>query len=473
MGEVRRQKAEGSRPGSPPARQMRSKWIGLFVVMVSVALAGCSKPEEKEVEAPAPVQVTAVTQDTIRRIVAGDGVLYPLDQQNVMPKPSASGATSPVQKFYVNRGDHVKSGQLLAVLENRDLKFAMDSNKGQVDQAEANLEATQGASIPESVVKARTDVEADRETADAAKKVLDSRQELFKQGALAERQVDEARVNWAQANSALLTAQEHLRTLEAVAKDAQIKQAAAQVTAARGQYQSAEAQVAYTEIRSPMNGTIADRPLYAGDMASTGQPLFSIVDISRVVARVNVPQGQAPTVRVGMPADVTITDGGEQLRGRVTVVSPTTDPASTTVQVWVQIENPGERLKPGAAVHAAIVTEIFKAVPVVPTTAILPGEEGGTMVLVVDSNSVAHQRPVQLGVREGNRVQVLNGARPGEEVVTVGGLGVDDKSKVKVVDTTVKETEDEDENGDENAPPEPPAAKGGKDQKKEEAKPKQ
>jgi HlyD family secretion protein len=434
-----------------------------------LALTSCSKHEEQEIEAPAPVQVTAVTQDTIRRIVAGDGVLYPLDQQNVMPKPNPSGASSPIQKFYVNRGDHVKAGQLLAVLENRDLKFTAESNKAQVDQAEANLQATEGATIPESVVKARTDVEADHETAEAAKKVLESRQELFKAGAIARRQVDEAQVNWAQANSALLTAQEHLRALQAVARDAQIKQAAAQVAAAREQYRSAQAQVEYTEIRSPMNGTIADRPLYAGDMASTGQPLFSIVDVSRVVARVNVPQAQASQVRLGQPAVVTITDGAEDLQGKVTVVSPATDPSSTTVQVWVEIENPGERLKPGTAVHAAVVTEIFKAVPVVPAAAILPGEEGGTAVLVVDSNSVAHLRPVQVGVREGNKVQVLNGARPGDEVVTVGGLGVDDKSKVKVIDTTVKEAEDEDE--DENAPPEPPA-KGGKDQKQEEAKPK-
>ena len=174
--------------------------------LIALALCGCHQAAQKETEAPAPVQVTAVTQDTIRRIVAGDGVLFAFDQQNVMPKISA-----PVQKFYVNRGDHVKTGQLLAVLENRDLKFTMESNKGQVDQAEANLQATEGATIPESVVKARTDVEADRETADAAKKVLESRQELFKQGALARRQVDEAQVSWAQANSALLTAQEHLR----------------------------------------------------------------------------------------------------------------------------------------------------------------------------------------------------------------------------------------------------------------------
>src|SRR5438552_1111615 len=89
--------------------------IDVIAVFLLLSTA-CSKTEEKEAEAPAPVQVTAVTQDTIRRIVSGDGVLFPRDQASVMPKLAA-----PVQKFYVNRGDHVKQGQLLATLENRDL----------------------------------------------------------------------------------------------------------------------------------------------------------------------------------------------------------------------------------------------------------------------------------------------------------------------------------------------------------------
>src|SRR5664280_2249112 len=142
-------------------------------------LVSCTKKEATEAEAPAPVQVTAVTQDTIRRIVAGDGMLFPRDQASVMPK-----IASPVQKFYVNRGDHVKQGQRLAVLENRDLTAQAAEGKGAIDLAESNLRTTSGASVPESVVKAQTDVDADRQAMDAAKKVLDSREELFKEGAL-------------------------------------------------------------------------------------------------------------------------------------------------------------------------------------------------------------------------------------------------------------------------------------------------
>ena len=430
--------------------------------MLALALlltSACSRKEEKEAEAPAPVQVTAVTQDTIRRVVSGDGVLFPLDQRPLMPKIQA-----PVQKLYANRGDHVKAGQLLAVLENRDLKAAAAANKGQVDQAEANYRTTTLATVPEAVVKATTDVQSAQQQVDAAAKALESRKDLLAQGAIARKQVDDQQAVYAQAKAQLDSAQEHLRVLNSAGKQEQIATAQAQVASAQAQFQSAEAQVSYSEIHSPINGVVADRPIYAGDMASPGSPLFIVMDISRVVARINIPQAQADVVRVGQPAEITVTGSDQQIAGKVTVVSPATDANSTTVQIWVQVDNPGERLKPGASVHGKIIVEAFKAATVVPSAAILPGEEGGTAALVITSDSVAHKRPIQIGVREGDKVQILNGVRPGEEVVVVGGLGLDDKAKVRVIDTSVKEA-------DEDATPDPDATKGGKDQKKDEAKP--
>src|SRR5579859_213647 len=223
----------------------------LFAVPLLV-LQGCSKPPEAE-KGPAPVQVTSVTQATIRRIVSGDGALFPLDQASLMPKISA-----PVQKFYVNRGDHVKQGQLLAVLENRDLIEAVAESKGAVDQAESNLRTTEVATVPDSVVKAQTDVESAREARDNAKAVFDSRQQLFKQGALAGRLVDESKVAYAQADSTYRAAQEHLKTLES-AKPYQIKGASAQVESAKAHFASQEAQVQYSRIISPISGIVADR----------------------------------------------------------------------------------------------------------------------------------------------------------------------------------------------------------------------
>src|SRR5579871_1092330 len=283
---------------SKPLREhseMRVKF--LWIPAVLALTTACAKKEAEQKEAPPPVQVTAVSQATIRRTVAGDGVLFAWEQASVMPKVSA-----PVQKFYVNRGDHVKAGQLLATLEDRDLVAAAAEAKGTVDQAESNLRSTEGATVPEAVEKAQTDLEAAREARDSAKKVLDSRQQLQKEGALAQRQVDEAQVSYVQANSNYQAAAEHLRALQTVSKEEQVKTAEAQVQSAKSHYASLEAQAGYSKILSPIAGVVADRPLNAGEMASSGAPLITIMNTSQVVARVNVPQTGSGLVKVGQKA---------------------------------------------------------------------------------------------------------------------------------------------------------------------------
>ncbi len=393
-----------------------------------IGAGGCSKTEEESAtKSVALVQVAPVTKEAIHRIVTADGVLYPVDQASVTPKISA-----PVEKFLVNRGDHVTQGQLLAVLENRDLAGAAAESKGQVDQAEAGYRLTTGASLPEEVVKSRGEVQAAQQAMDAAQKLVESRQKLLAEGAIARKLVDEAQVSLAQARVQLQTAQEHLKALDSVAREGQTKSAAAQVDSAKGRYQSAEAQLGYSQIHSPITGIVADRPLYAGEMASAGTPLLTIVDISRVVARVNVPLDQAIYANVGTPAIITLADGSREVPGRVTVVSPAADSGSTTVQVWVQADNPGDRLKPGAAARVAITTATLPNAVVVPEAALLPTSEGGVAVMAVGSDSVAHQKAVKIGVRDAGKVQILEGASAGEQVVVEGGLGLEDGAKVRV-----------------------------------------
>lgn len=417
-----------------------------LLAIVMFFLAACSKPHEEKEKPPVPVQVTAVTQATIRRIVQGDGAFYPLEQASIMPKVSA-----PVQKFYVRRGDHVRRGQLLAVLENQDLIYAAAESKGAVEQAQSNLRTTEVSTVPDSIVKAQTDLEAARDTRESAKRVLESRQQLLKQGALAGRLVDDAQLAFAQADGQYRAAQEHLKTLESIRQD-QVNGATAQVRSAQAHFDSQEAQVTYSRIVSPMAGIIADRPLNVGEIANPGSPIMTVVDISKIVARVNVPQSEASVIKAGQPVALTQPDSKEEVQGKVTVVSPATDPSTTTVQIWIEVANPDERLKPGMPVHAAIATAIYKAASVVPAAAILPGEEGGTAVLTISPDSVAHKRAVTLGVRDGDQVQLLTGANPGEEVVVVGGMGLDDNTKVKIVTTAVEESDDDQ---DDNAPPPP------------------
>jgi HlyD family secretion protein len=414
-------------------------------VGLGLTLTGCRKTEPKE-EIVAPVRVSPAIKGSIRLIVNADAVLYPRDQANIVPKISA-----PVKRFLVNRGDHVKQGQLLAELEARDLVAAAQESRGQYDQAQSNYRSTTAAGVPEQMTKAQTDVTAARQSMDAAKRLLDSRQQLFKDGALAKKLVDEAEVGYAQAKAAFDTAQQHLQALQSVGGKEQINTAAAQVQAAKGHYESLQAQASYAEIRSPITGVVTDRPLYPGEMAAAGTPMLTVMDVSKVIARVNMAQDQAKNVKVGNEATITPADGGELVTGRVTIVSPASDANSTTMQVWVQADNPGEHLRAGQSVHVAIVAATIDGATLIPATAVLPSDEGDTVVLVVDDKDTAHQKKVEIGVREPELVQVVAGIEPGDRVITVGGLGLDDKAQVRVMKPGEKAPgEDKDDKDDED-----------------------
>jgi RND family efflux transporter MFP subunit len=221
---------------------------------------------------------------------------------------------------------------------------------------------------------------------------------------------------------------------------------------------------------SPINGVVADRMIYPGEMAASGTPLVSIVDVSQVVAHANIPVAEASAIIVGRPARITGPSG--DIPGTVNVVSPATSPNSTTVEVWVQTPNPGEKLKPGATVHLAIIAETLRNTIVVPATALLNSDTGAPKVMTIDDKMMAHERMVSLGVRQGDRVQILSGVQEGDKVVVSGGLGLEDKAKV-VIDAPKAEDEDEDnadDNKDESADKGAPKDTKGKDTKAKDGK---
>ncbi len=421
---------------------MRKKILSPLLGTLLV-LSACSKEKEKEAEPVLQVQLADVRSEPIQKVIRAEGVLRAIDQSAVMPKISA-----PVSKFFVNRGDHVRKGQLLATLENRDLAAAVVDSKGTYEQASANYRNVSAATVPDEMVKAQSDVQAARQQADAAKKLLDSREQLLKEGALARKLVDEAMVAYAQARSQYETAQKHLESLQRVGRHEETKAAQAQMDSAKGRYEAAQAQLSYSEVRSPINGVVADRALFAGEMASAGAALLTIVDVSSIIARVNVPQAEAALVRVGQPAHIRSTDRLTEVNGKVTVVSPAVDPQSTTVEIWLQAANPGGKLRPGGTVQVEITTDTIPDATVVPAEALLPAEEGGSALYAVGSDLVAHQRKIEIGVRTPEKVQILSGVKPGEKVVVSGGVGLQDGAKVKLAEAAGKNDKKDDDKDD-------------------------
>src|SRR6201984_3357202 len=274
--------------------------VSLIVTSSLVFLAACSKaPADKE--PTVAVQAATAEKTTLQQTVIAQAVLFPLQQAAITPKISA-----PVHKFYVNRGTKVHKDQLLAQLENRDLAASTEENKGSLEQAQAAYETTTGASLPEEMQKAQLDVEAAKKLLDAQQKVYTSREELFQQGALPRKELDQSGVDLTQARNQYEIAQKHFDALEAIGKQQELKAAAGQLQSAKGKYMGAEAQLSYSEIRSPIDGVITDRPLYAGEMAAAGTPLITVMDISRVIAKAHIPQPDAAALQPGDRATLTV-----------------------------------------------------------------------------------------------------------------------------------------------------------------------
>jgi multidrug efflux pump subunit AcrA (membrane-fusion protein) len=447
-----------ARFGVDSAKQRRraaTRRSGLTISLLLLALlSSCGKDKDKETEkeneAPTPVTVEAAVKGAIDRMVIADAVLYPINQANVTAKIS-----TPVKRMLVNRGDHVKAGQVVAELEAADLASAANEAKQQIDQAEAAYQLLRGGTAPEDKAKAQIDIQTAQQVLDAAKKLYDNRVALQREGALAQKLVDDAKVAMVQAQSALEVAQRHLEALNQVSQREAIRGAEASVNTAKAHYDSAVVQSSYAKVTSPISGIVSDRPVYAGEMPPAGSPLMSIVDISQIVARANVPVKQAAGIKVGRPARIAGPDG--DIPGEVTVVSPAVDPSTTTIEVWVKAANPGEKLKPGATVHVAIIAETIQDTLIVQSSALLNSDDGGQKVMVVVDNKIARERMVSVGVRQGDRVQILSGLQEGDQVVTSGGLGLEDKAKVTV--QAPKLEDDDDEDADKSDEPAKPDAK--------------
>ena len=307
----------------------------------------------------------------------------------------------------------------------------MDS-QGAFDQAQATYKTSVSQTLPEETQKAELDVQTAQQELDAQQKLYTSREDLFKQGALPRKDLDQSAVALAQAKSQYNVAKKKLDDLNAVGKEQALKSASGQLTSARGKLMGAEAQLSYSEIRSPINGFVTDRPLYPGEMASTTAPLLTVMDISQIIAKAHISQNDATLLRKGDKASIALAGADEKIPGTVTLVSPALDPNSTTVEIWVQAANPTQQLRPGMSVQLSITAQTVRDALVIPASALLNASGDSAQVMVVDSAGLAQTRDVKTGVRGPQEVQVVSGLKEGEVVVSEGAFGLPDKTKVKV-----------------------------------------
>ncbi|HEU5339735.1 efflux RND transporter periplasmic adaptor subunit [Edaphobacter sp.] len=407
---------------------VRWRLAALIVPVCAAALiCGCNGKEaaptvEVSVEAAHP-EVGAISEH-----IQADATLAPLAQAALSPKISA-----PVKRFYVQRGAKVKAGELLAVLENRDLEAAALDNKGAYTAAQAAYQTATKAQVPEDLQKAQLDLAQTKATLDLNQSIVNSRKQLFSEGAIPGRDLDTAMATLVQAQAAYETAKKHLEGVESVGHKAALESAKGQLTSAEGKYLGAEAQVSYSEIRSPINGVVTDRSLFAGETAPAGTPLLTVMDTSALLAKVHIALAEAQRLRVGSPATLQVPGVDEPVPAKVSLISPALDPGSTTVEVWLRVENPKGTYKVGTPVHVVMEGRSAQNALLIPSGALLTAQDGSKSVMVVGVDSVAHSRRVTVGLVDDGKAQIDAGITAKDLVIYSGNYGLDEGTKVKVV----------------------------------------
>jgi HlyD family secretion protein len=376
------------------------------------------------------VRVAKVTRETIAAPVSAVGTIVPRDQATVAAKISAQIKTMGLLKNQV-----VKAGQVIALLESRDLVAQRNEAIAALTQERANERSVVSGTIPQTNAqdqKALRDAQAKVRTASAT---YERRSVLYQKGGISKKDLEASQMELTTAENELRLAEQTvaLRTKAINPNDRAL--AVARVQAAQQKVATLDAQLSYATIRAPITGIVTDQFQYQGEFAAAGAKLVNIADITEVIVKAPFADTVAAQLKVGDTATVLPTDSsGESMAGQITLISRASDPLNRTVEVWVTLANGAGRLRANEAAQVTAKTLTKHEAIVVPASAVTleaSNANEGT-VMVVDAANIAHETKVTVGIRTPDKIELTEGLQGGETVVIEGNYALPDGTKVEV-----------------------------------------
>lgn len=344
--------------------------------------------------------VAPVKRETIANSLSIAGQFIPY--QNVELHAKVAGY---IKKMYVDIGDRVHTGQILAELEIPELLAQVDEAKAEVHRAEEEIQRAQS-----EVQRAEADNVALH--ANAVRLVNTDKAEP---GLIAQQELDDA------------TAKDRASQARVDAAKSALAGAKQQLAVAQADQQHYAALSNYSKIVAPYGGVVTWRfsdtgaLVQAGTSNTSGLPVVTVAQIDVLRLRIPVPESLASKVRVGDSADVHVQATGEHFTGNVTRFTDSLDPSTRTMQVEIDVPNPNYHLQPGMYADVQLSANSRPNTLTIPIEALRQGDNE-TSVLVVGTQNRVEVRNVQIGVESSNNIEILSGLKEGERVI-VGNLG--------------------------------------------------
>ncbi len=387
----------------------------LIVAAVGAFFAGFLPHQKLQTELVAQAktdQETApvVNVTSVERSSGKSELVLPGNIQAITEAPVLSRASGYVKNRLADIGDRVKAGQLLAEIDASELDNQVRQAKASVDQTNASLEQASA-----NLIQGRTNEKLYKTTADRYGN-------LVQKGAVSRQEYD--------TYIAQYTAQQ--ATVQAMEKAVNV--AKSNVAVAEANLARLTDMQGYLKVRAPFAGVITVRNVDTGALVTEGSTLlFRIAQTDRLRIYINVPQSDATAVRVGQPAKITISDlPSKEFTGTVTRTANALDPSSRTLLAEVQVPNGAAMLMPGMYAQVNFSTPRSEP-PLLVRGDALVIRANGPQVAVVMPDQTVHFQTIGLGRDYGDRIEVLSGLKPGQQLVINPGDNIQEHAKVKPV----------------------------------------
>jgi len=418
--------------------------VVLLLISLIIWRVRRSKPEaEAEVTPTVSVKVAKAEKSTIAAPVTAVGTIWPREKADVGAKISAQ-----IKSMALLKNKLVRAGEVIAILESRDLQAQRAEALAALNEAKANERSLITGTIPKTNAEDQKALTDARAKVNNARATFERRRTLYEKGGISKKDLEASQLD-------LTTAEDELRLEEqTVALRARSLNpndralSAARTAQAQQHLATLDAQLSYATIRAPITGIVTDQFQYEGEFASAGGKLVTIADTSSVIVKAPFSDTAVAQVKNGDTVTVVPTDtSAEEMHGQVTLLSRSSDPASRTVEVWVTLGNGDGKLRANGAAQVTIAANSKDDAIVVPASAVTLEASNATegTVMVVDDQNVAHETKVTIGIRTPDKVEVVEGLKGGETVVIEGNYALSDGTKVEVAREDEKKESEEKE----------------------------
>jgi len=426
-------------PEPPLWRRWRVQLAAALGVVIVIVAGWCwhHRGGEEETEPPiVSVRMAKAEIGAIAQPIELAGTISARQEATISPKISA-----PIAQMALLKNRIVRRGEILAVLESRDLTAQQAEAAAALREAEIGVKNTGQGAIPLIIAQDVKAVHDAQGTLDNARKIFERRKTLYEQGGISKKDLEASQLDVTKAEDDLKLTERAASLHRATTSPSDLATARSKEQQAAGHLASLTAQASYAIIRAPFDGVIGDQFLYQGDFATAGAKMLTIADTSSVIVKAPLSVDAAMRVHAGDSASIQPDSmPGVTLQGTVSLVGQAADPQSRAVELWITLPNPDGRLRPNSSARVTINSGSAPNAIVVPTAAVTldaTNANSGT-VMVVDAKSVAHEVKVTIGAHSRERTQITSGLRGGETVIIEGNYGLPDGTKVQNADTAPK-----------------------------------